>query len=265
MRRTYDLPWVPGILTAAQTRQTALSIAAVQESSGAIPWFEGGHTDPWDHVECAMALTVAGLIGPARAAFDWCKHMQRADGSWPIQLRIGAVEDPNSDSNFCAYIATGVWHHVLITRDRAFAASMWPVVCAAIDFVLDLQADSGEIYWARSETGPVPAALLTGCASIFHSIRCALALADYVGAPQPEWEVALGRLGHAIAAHPDATSWDLAGHLTWSRSWDQYSGRMRISAVTETAAHVIELVRRGLISSSGGDVPTYRVAARAVG
>jgi hypothetical protein len=28
---------------------------------------------------------------------------------------------------------------------------------------------------------------------------------------------------------------------------------------------VLELVRRGLISSSGGDVPTYRVAAGAVG
>jgi glyoxylase-like metal-dependent hydrolase (beta-lactamase superfamily II) len=75
----------------------------------------------------------------------------------------------------------------------------------------------------------------------------------------------LGELLGAIAANPDATSWDLAGHLTWSRSWDQYSGRMRISAVTETAAHVIELVRRGLISSSGGEVPTYRVAAHAVG
>jgi glyoxylase-like metal-dependent hydrolase (beta-lactamase superfamily II) len=75
----------------------------------------------------------------------------------------------------------------------------------------------------------------------------------------------LAELLAAIAAHPDATSWDLAGLLTWSRSWDQYSGRIRISAVTETAAHVLELVRRGLISTSGGDVPTYRVAERAVG
>jgi glyoxylase-like metal-dependent hydrolase (beta-lactamase superfamily II) len=75
----------------------------------------------------------------------------------------------------------------------------------------------------------------------------------------------LAELLAAIAANPDATSWDLAGQLTWSRSWDQYSGRMRISAVTETAAHVLELLRRGLISTSGGDVPTYRVAERAVG
>jgi glyoxylase-like metal-dependent hydrolase (beta-lactamase superfamily II) len=69
----------------------------------------------------------------------------------------------------------------------------------------------------------------------------------------------------AIAAYPGETSWFLAGQLTWSRSWDQYSGRMRISAVTETAAHVLELVRRGLVTASGGDVPTYRVAGHAAG
>ena len=66
-----------------------------------------------------MALSVAGLWEPARAAFDWCAKVQRADGSFPIQLRNGVIEDANSDSNFCAYVATGVWHHVLITRDRA--------------------------------------------------------------------------------------------------------------------------------------------------
>jgi hypothetical protein len=202
--RSYDPPWVAGVITAEQCRQTALSIAAAQESSGAIPWFKGGLTDPWDHVECAMALTAAGLLGPARAAFDWCRHMQRQDGSWPIELRGGAIEDANSDSNFCAYIATGVWHHVLVTGDRAFATTMWPVVSAAIDFVLDLQVGYGEICWARSDFGPVSEALLTGCASIFHSIRCALALAEFVGEPQPEWEVAVGRLGHAILAHPQA-------------------------------------------------------------
>jgi hypothetical protein len=204
MRWVHDLPAVPGVLTQEQCRQTALSIAAAQESSGAIPWFAGGHTDPWDHVECAMALTTAGLLAPARAAFEWSRQTQRADGSWPIQVRAGTIEDANSDSNFCAYIATGVWHHLLLTGDRGFAISMWPAVSAAIDFVLDLQIGYGEICWARSDSGPVPEALLTGCASVFHSIRCALALADFLGEPQPEWEVALGRLGHALVDHPDA-------------------------------------------------------------
>jgi hypothetical protein len=195
---------VAGILTRAQCLQTAQSIADEQEPSGAIPWFTGGHTDPWDHVECAMALTAAGLLGPARAAFEWSRRTQRPDGSWPIQFRAGTVEDANSDSNFCAYIATGVWHHVLVTGDESFAAKMWPVVRTAIDFVIDLQVGYGEIYWARSDSGPEPEALLTGCASVYHSIRCALALAALMDDPQPEWELAVGRLGHALVAHPEA-------------------------------------------------------------
>ena len=128
----------------------------MQEPSGAIPWSEDGHTDPWDHVECAMALTAAGLIGPARHAFEWSRRQQRADGSWPIQLRAGVVEDANSDSNFCAYIAVGVWHHVLITSDHAFATAMWPTVRAAIDFVLELQLEGGEICWARGPSAQLP-------------------------------------------------------------------------------------------------------------
>lgn len=198
------VPGVEGALTPAECRRTAESIAAVQLPSGEIPWSTDGHTDPWDHVECAMALTTAGLIEEATAAFEWSRREQRADGSWPIQYRRGVIEDPNSDSNFCAYIATGVWHHVLITGNRDFAEAMWPTVRAAIDFVLGLQAATGEIYWAQGPTGVLPEALLTGNSSVYHSIRCALALADHLGLQLPEWEVALGRLGHAIAEHPAA-------------------------------------------------------------
>jgi len=206
MRRT-DIdgtPGVAGILSPQQCRQTAESIAAVQLRSGEIPWSDGGHTDPWDHVECAMALTAAGLFEESRAAYEWSRREQRPDGSWAIQYRRGTVEDANSDSNFCAYIATGVWHHVLVTGDDDFAGRMWPTVHAAIDFVLNLQAGTGEIYWAHGPGGVLPEALLTGNSSVYHSIRCALALADRIGAPQPEWEVAVGRLGHTIAEHPAA-------------------------------------------------------------
>ena len=207
MRRESDLtglPSIPGVFTPAQCRQTAESIVSVQLPSGEIPWSPTGHTDPWDHVECAMALTAAGLLEQARAAFDWCRREQRPDGSWAIQYRRGVIEDAGSDSNFCAYVATGVWHHVLATGDRDFAERMWPTVRSAVDFVLNLQAGTGEIYWAQGQGGPLTEALLTGCSSIHHSIRCALALAEHVDRPQPEWEIALGRLGHAIAEHPDS-------------------------------------------------------------
>ena len=76
------IPAVPGILTEAEIRATGEIIAAGQQESGAIGWPDG-LVDAWNHVECAMALTVCGLRGPARRAYDWLLATQRADGSWP--------------------------------------------------------------------------------------------------------------------------------------------------------------------------------------
>jgi glyoxylase-like metal-dependent hydrolase (beta-lactamase superfamily II) len=75
-------------------------------------------------------------------------------------------------------------------------------------------------------------------------------------------EQRLTELLSAIRAHPDSTPWDLAAHLTWSRPWEQYERRMRIFAVTETDAHLRLLASRGLITSSGGPVPTWTLAVR---
>ena len=56
---------------------------------------------------------------------------------------------------------------------------------------------------ARSETRAQGGPLLTGCSSMYHALRCALALADDRGEPQPDWELAAATLGHAVAAHPE--------------------------------------------------------------
>ena len=64
----------------------------------------------------------------------------------------------------------------------------------------------------------------------------------------------------AVRAHPDTTPWEIAGQLTWSRSWDQYAGRMKVFAVTETMAHVARLVATGDLVVTGDAVPRYRVA-----
>ena len=72
---------LPGVLTATQLQQTVDSIAAVQHPSGALPWPDG-HTDPWDHVECAMALTLGGRLDEARAGYEWLRRNQAGDGAW---------------------------------------------------------------------------------------------------------------------------------------------------------------------------------------
>lgn len=197
-----DLPSIPHVLTRRQCRQTAESIAAAQEPDGAIPWFPGGHTDPWDHIESAMALTVAGLWEEAAAAYAWSAYTQRPDGSWPRQFRNGSIEDTATDTNFCAYIATGVWHHYAITGDDAFVTGMWPVVRAAIDYVVGMQGEHGAIRWLRDGDTVAAEALLTGSASMFHALGCAVTLAERLGEPRPDWRTARHRLGDAIRQRP---------------------------------------------------------------
>ncbi len=85
-------------------------------------------------------------------------------------------------------------------------------------------------------------------------------LAERVDAIAAHHEHRLAELLAAITRQPGSTPWHLASQLTWSRPWDQYGGRMRISAVTETAAHVYQLLQRGLVMAGGGSVPAYRPA-----
>jgi hypothetical protein len=198
------LPEVAGILTADQVVATGLSIAAVQQHDGAIGWPDG-HVDAWNHVECVMALSVCGLHEAARRGYDWLCAAQRADGSWPKRWADGSVTDDSAESNHAAYLAVGVWQEVQISQDAAFAARMWPVVRAGIEFALALQVPRGEIIWRRGADGtPGDYALLTGCSSMYQSLRCATALGDYVGEPQPDWELAAGQLAHVVACHPEA-------------------------------------------------------------
>ncbi len=195
---------LPGVLTAEQAARTVAAIAAIQRPDGAIPWFDGGHLDPWDHVESAMALDAAGEHERAADAYRWLARNQNPDGSWYAAYTDGVPTDRRRETNFCAYLAVGVWHHHLSTGDEAFLDSMWPHVYAAVEFVLELQLPGGEIAWKRDEDGSYPReALLTGSSSVYHALRCALALAEEREEPQPDWELATGRLRHAIVAHPE--------------------------------------------------------------
>jgi hypothetical protein len=199
------LPVVEGVISAARIAATVDAIAAVQLPDGMIPWFPGGHADPWNHTEAAMALALGGRRGAAERAYQWLVDRQRPDGAWHQYYLDGGIEETKLDANVCAYVATGVWHHFLLHRDAGFLDVMWPVVEAAIDFVLDLQTPRGEILWARHDDGtPWSFALLTGSSSICHSLRCAIAIAEHLGQERPDWELSAARLAHVVAHVPDA-------------------------------------------------------------
>jgi hypothetical protein len=212
-------------VSASELAGTVDAIAEWQLPSGMIPWFPGGHADPWNHVEAAMALALGGRRADAERAYEWLVRLQRPDGAWHQYYVDNKVEQDKLDANVCAYVAAGVWHHVLLFDDDGFAEAMWPVVERAIDFVLDLQTPRGEILWARHTDGtPWSFALLTGSSSICHSLRCAIALAERLGHERPDWELSAARLAHVIRGHcvpatragePDA----FAPKHRWAMDW----------------------------------------------
>ncbi|MEU4229713.1 prenyltransferase [Nonomuraea sp. NPDC026600] len=195
--------------------QTALSISAIQQDDGGVPWPEG-HVDAWNHVECLMAMTVAGLRDPVTRGYDWLARHQRDDGSWAMKLVDGVATEPGGESNHAAYVAAGVWHHHLVTGDQRFTELRWPMVKRALDYVVGLQTERGEIVWERDAQGRASSyALLTGCSSIHQGLRCGVLLAEHLGDPQPHWELAADRLAHVLAAHPEA----FADKSRYSMDW----------------------------------------------
>jgi hypothetical protein len=202
-------------------QHTAEYIARVQQPSGAIPWFPEGTLDPWDHVEAAMGLSVAGYIDEAEAAYWWLVGRQRDDGAWLAAYDGESVADgTRAETNFVAYVATGVWHHYLISGNHRFLADMWPMIDRAMEFVLSLQAPSGEVYWALdTRTGINKDALVTGCSSIYKSLECAINAADVLGENAQHLAAARSELGTTLRSRPERFDRTWESKNRYSMDW----------------------------------------------
>lgn len=202
--------------TRDQLRDTARWIASLQLPSGMIPWFVGGHCDPWNHVETAMALDVMGLHDEARHAYEWLMHTQRADGAWHNYYECdGSVKDAKLDSNVCAYVGAGVWHHWQCADDLAAVERFWPMVERATEFVLNMRRKDGTVLWAKEADGePWSYALLTGCSSIRHSLHCAANIAALLGEPRPLWRAAATQSTRSSTTHLNRSNPRPAGRWT---------------------------------------------------
>ena len=202
-------------------RPTVDFILRVQRPSGEIPWFEGGYADPWDHVEAAMGLSIGGEHAAAARAYAWLRGKQLHDGSWWASYRGEEVDNlERRETNFVAYIATGIWHHYLVSGDLAFLRENWPMVRRAINFVLSLQTDHGDIHWAVDGEGrPREDALVTGCSSIYKSLECAHNIAATLGENPGDWLQARERLGHALRHLPERFDRTWESKARYSMDW----------------------------------------------
>jgi len=230
---------------------TVAAIKDAQLPSGEIPWSPGNYADPWDHVEAAMGLSIGGEWDAAERAYRWLAREQLEDGSWWAAYRDSTPDNrERRESNFVAYVATGVWHHYLISDSEAFLAEHWPMVQAAVDFVLSLQSEYGEIDWAVDENGVSKGdALITGCSSIYKSLECAYNISVTMGDERPEWLLARERLGVALRERPERfdRTWESKARYSMDWFYPVLSGAIDGPAARERlAARWSEFVEQGM-------------------
>ena len=192
-----------------------------QQESGAIPWFTGSYADPWDHVEAAMGLSIGGEYDAAEKAYFWLRDTQLEDGSWWAAYKDGAIDNhERRETNFVAYIATGVWHHYLISENLDFVKAIWPTVTRAIEFVVALQTEHGDIHWAVDPKGNAKEdALITGCSSIYKSLECAYNLSVTLGEERKDWLDARELLGNALRFTPERFDKTWESKERYSMDW----------------------------------------------
>ena len=152
-------------------------ILDIQADDGSISWKKNSKLDPWDHIECAMALVTAGEIEAAKKAYLWMQLSQEEIGGWFSEYKLGSPSKRRVETNFAAYICVGLWHFYLVTKNKDFLEEYFPVLDKAMKFVCSMQTEHGDILWALDAQGSkLDDSLLTGCSSIYKSLECFYAI-----------------------------------------------------------------------------------------
>ncbi len=203
------------MLSQLQIRDTSRSIARSQLENGLIPWFMGGHIDPWNHIEATIALAIAGEVERAQKALDGLNSLQNEDGSFCHYYLSSGVKEPNRDPNVISYLALGVLalscHIEDFDLERRFG-----IVAKAIDYVVSLQRfDGGFPMLVTPDGRKHPKSLLAASCSILVSLEAANFLASGLDLEMPAWKQAYLDLENFLIL---ARS-NIADKSNWAMDW----------------------------------------------
>ena len=195
-------------------------ILKVQNQDGSIPWEENKKLDPWDHIEAAMGLSVAGKKEETERAFLWLKANQLSDGSWYSEYLMSSPVTKRKETNFSAYIATGLWHYYLIFEDKNFLKFMLPTITKSVNFVTSMQTEQGDIYWASEEDKEIlDDSLITGSSSIYKSLECASAIFNLLGESSLQADISKKNLKDSILNNPERYDRNWESKSRYSMDW----------------------------------------------
>jgi hypothetical protein len=190
----------------------AANLASQQLPSGFIPWFRGGHGDPWNHTEALLALIVSGYEEEAERAMEWLLDQQNADGSFCQYYLESGVEEPRRDLNVMAYPLVAAWIFVESDRLGRRRADLIALANRSVRYLLAAQREDGTFPFAIDPDGqPHVMALLTANASIATSLEAGRRLLALTGHETRAIDRGIDLLHGALVASPsrfvDKSDW----------------------------------------------------------
>ncbi|MDG1419095.1 MAG: hypothetical protein P8P99_14955 [Maricaulis sp.] len=188
-------------------------IESLQGSDGSINWIAAGIWDAWNHGESAMGLAIAGRRSAAIRALDHLIDRQEDDGSWIGDLGASVPLDADNrhlvpgnpetakDTNFTGYAAVTILRSLTALDALDQLPRYWPMLNAALDFVLKHQSAHGDVVWKSPDAGESLEdldSLRAGNASLYKSLECMILVARRLGHDETVWADARRRIGATL-------------------------------------------------------------------
>ncbi len=208
---------------------TGRFLRSSQLANGLIPWFSGGHVDPWNHLEASLGLAIGGQGDAAIAALHALARLQNRDGSFCHYFLASGVKEPNRDTNVTSYIAVGLLGVMAFTPDFE-SEELFTAVVGALDYLVALQRPDGSFPMMQRPDGTVfERSLLAGSCSILNSLEAGGILAGYYEYERPEWKIASSALAEYLSGDRvgvlDKSDWAMDWYYPALSGLWRYEGR----------------------------------------
>lgn len=177
-----------------------------------IPWYVGGQTDPWNHCEAVIALSLANYLDEAAAGLNWVFSRQNVDGSLGQYFMGSGLGEPRRDLNCTLYPSVALLVYYLVSGDDELLRHHFGAISRAFRYVIGFQRPGGEFPWAVDPDGRAhEGALLAASSSMVTSMQAGLILAGIVGGEIVGLSDTLDALKNVISSNDgvflDKSSW----------------------------------------------------------
>ena len=125
-------------------------LLSLQQENGGIPEHLGSYINPWNHIECCLALLLCGQKAAANKGLQFLAHQQDFNGGWAAKLGPSATtQNPFFECHHASYVFVLMCLELQLNHKSTPETGLEDMFLRALNFVLELQDPCGLFYWGK--------------------------------------------------------------------------------------------------------------------